>query len=74
MESSAIPDPSQIPEPSRTPTLQALEAARQKLIQQLEEAPKRFAVENNGHELLTSQAALKNIEHLIKKVRKNRSA
>lgn len=61
-------------ETNHTPTLEELEAARQKLIQQLEEAQKLFAAENNGHELLTCQVALKNIEELITKVRNNGSA
>ena len=61
-------------EPDQIPTLEELEAARQKLVQQLEDARKLFPVCNNGHELLTSQEALKTIEEMIAKTRKNGSA
>jgi hypothetical protein len=46
-----------------------LEAVRQKLIQQIEEAQQLFGTERSGHELLTSKAALKSIEQLIRRSR-----
>jgi hypothetical protein len=49
------------------PTKEELEAVRQKLIQQIEEAPRLFGMNDNGHELLTSKAALKSIEQLIRR-------
>lgn len=55
---------------SRTPTLKDLEAIRSVLVQQIEEAQQLFDTERNGHELLTSKAALKSIEQLIRRTRK----
>jgi|694.fasta_scaffold04074_21 hypothetical protein len=48
------------------PPVEELEAIRQSLIEQITEAEQLFAAENNGHELLTSRAALKCIEEAIK--------
>ncbi len=52
------------------PTMEELEAVRQKLIQQIEEAQRLFGTERNGHELLTSKAALKSIEQLMRRRQK----
>lgn len=40
------------------------------LVEQIEEAQQLFDTERNGHELLTSKAALKSIEQLIRRTRK----
>lgn len=51
------------------PPLQELESLRQRLIDQIAAAEQLFATENNGHELLTTKAALKCIDEVIKQVR-----
>ena len=50
------------------PPLEELESIRQKLTQQIEEAERMFSSERNGHELLTSKAALNCIEEAIKQL------
>ncbi len=56
--------------PEEIQPIEELEAIRIKLLQQIEEAPRLFPTECNGHELLTSKAALNNIERLIKQQRR----
>lgn len=51
------------------PPLKELELIRQSLIEQIAAAEKLFACDNNGHELLTSKAALKCIEEVISNAR-----
>ncbi len=48
------------------PPLKELESIRQRLIEQIAKAEQLFAAENNGHELLTSRAALRCIEEAIR--------
>ncbi|MBX9668359.1 MAG: hypothetical protein K2X93_12105 [Candidatus Obscuribacterales bacterium] len=57
-------------EPDKAPNLEDLETIRLKLIAQIDEAQQIFDTHNNGHELLTSQAALKGIEQLLRRTRK----
>jgi hypothetical protein len=56
------------------PPLEELELIRQKLTQQIAEAEQMFSVERNGHELLTSKAALKYIEEAIRSARERKVA
>lgn len=50
------------------PPLEELESIRQMLIQQIDTAEKMFSAESNGHELVTSKAALNCIEEAINKL------
>ena len=59
---------------SELPPLEELESIRQKLAQQIEEAQQLFSAERNGHELLTSKAALKCIEEAIRSVQERKVA
>ncbi len=59
---------------SELPPLEELESIRQKLAQQIEEAERIFSSEKNGHELLTSKAALKCIEEAIKRTQEREAA
>ncbi len=57
---------------SSPPTEEELMLIRKNLIQQIEEAQTLFETERNSRELLTSQAALKCIEQLIRRTRKEK--
>ena len=59
-------------ESGNPPTKDELESIRLRLVVQIEEAQQLFSTEGNGHELLTSKAALKSIEQLIRRMRKQR--
>jgi exopolyphosphatase/pppGpp-phosphohydrolase len=58
--------------PGNPPTKEELEAVRQKLIEQIEEVQQLFGAGQNGHELLTSKAALKSIEQLIRREKRQK--
>lgn len=49
------------------PPLQELELLRQSLTEQIAAAEQLFPAEANGHELLTSKAALKCVEEAIRR-------
>ena len=55
--------------PEQQPTFEELEEIRDRLVQQIEEAPQLFDTGNNGHELLTSKSALKSIQQLLRQKR-----
>lgn len=67
-------NPEQEQQQEQQPTVEELEEIRDKLVQQIDEAPQLFDTGNNGHELLTSKSALKRIRQLLrrKKEQKNR--
>lgn len=56
------------------PPVEELESIRQSLIEQIATAEQLFAAENNGHELLTSKAALRCVEEAIKRIRDREAA
>ncbi len=56
--------------PDQPPTIDELEAVRKELVKQIDEAQYLFDTSQNGHELLTSKAALKCIEQLLRRTRK----
>ncbi len=59
---------------SSPPTEEELMLIRKNLIQQIEEAQTLFDTERNVHELLTSKAALKCIDQLIRRMRKEKKS
>jgi hypothetical protein len=56
------------------PTIEELKAVRDRLVQQIDEAPQLFDTGNNGHELLTSKSALKSIQELMRRTKKQNKA
>jgi hypothetical protein len=56
--------------PDQAPTREELEAVRKQLIEQIDEAEQLFDTSHNGHELLTGKTALKIIEQLLRRTRK----
>ncbi len=55
--------------PGEPATKEELKAIRQQLIREIDEAQLLFGIESNRSELLTSKAALKTIEQLIRRSR-----
>lgn len=60
--------------PRHPATLQELKSIRKILLRQIKEAQLLFNTQSNGHELLTSRAALQCIEELIKNPKTDEAA